>query len=107
MITLIVFVCKFSSPVIGTDYCSVPESTEILILLFCGMFVVDDARLLLGVYYHGLGNWEKIRLDERLSLFDKLAPQGATASETSVPRSTHLEAHVNALLRKVYTTVLH
>lgn len=65
------------------------------------MDIVDDARLLLGVHYHGLGNWEKIRSDERLSLFDKLAPQGATAAETSLPRSTHLEARVNALLRKV------
>lgn len=72
-----------------------------LIFVLCGIIVVDDARLLLGVYYHGLGNWEKIRLDERLSLFDKLAPQGANAAETSLPRSTHLEARVNALLRKV------
>jgi hypothetical protein len=40
-------------------------------------------------------------MDERLSLFDKLAPQGATAADTSLPRSTHLEARVNALLRKV------
>ncbi|KAG0616525.1 hypothetical protein M758_5G122400 [Ceratodon purpureus] len=66
----------------------------------CEWSQVDDARLLLGVYYHGLGNWEKIRMDERLSLFDKLAPQGATAADTSLPRSTHLEARVNALLRK-------
>ncbi|XP_024375943.1 protein CHROMATIN REMODELING 5 isoform X2 [Physcomitrium patens] len=66
----------------------------------CEWSQVDDARLLLGVYYHGLGNWEKIRLDEKLFLFDKLAPQGATAADTSLPRSTHLEARVNALLRK-------
>lgn len=66
------------------------------------MFIVDDARLLLGVHYHGLGNWERIRLDERLLLVDKLAPQGATSADTSLPRSTHLEARVNALLRKVW-----
>ncbi|XP_024377849.1 protein CHROMATIN REMODELING 5 isoform X3 [Physcomitrium patens] len=66
----------------------------------CDWSQVDDARLLLGVHYHGLGNWERIRLDERLLLVDKLAPQGATSADTSLPRSTHLEARVNALLRK-------
>ncbi|XP_024529944.1 protein CHROMATIN REMODELING 5 isoform X2 [Selaginella moellendorffii] len=61
---------------------------------------VDDARLLLGVYYHGYGNWEKIRTDERLLLGKKMAPGGATAGETSLPRATHLDARVNTLLRK-------
>jgi len=55
----------------------------------------------LGVYYHGLGNWEKIRTDERLLLDDKIAPAGTSAGETSLPRPTHLEARANALLRKV------
>ncbi|CAM6102358.1 unnamed protein product [Calypogeia fissa] len=66
----------------------------------CSWTQVDDARLLLGVYYHGLGNWEKIRTDERLRLNNKIAPAGASAAETSLPRSTHLEARVNVLLRK-------
>ncbi|CAK9238133.1 unnamed protein product [Sphagnum jensenii] len=66
----------------------------------CGWSQVDDARLLLGVYYHGLGNWEKIRTDERLLLDDKIAPAGTSAGETSLPRPTHLEARANALLRK-------
>ncbi|TKY46708.1 CHROMATIN REMODELING 5 [Spatholobus suberectus] len=38
----------------------------------CGWNQIDDARLLLGVYYHGFGNWENIRLDERLGLTKKL-----------------------------------
>lgn len=32
----------------------------------------DDAALLLGVYYHGLGHWEAIIGDERLGLQGKL-----------------------------------
>lgn len=33
----------------------------------------DDAALLLGVYYYGLGHWEKVIGDERLGLNAKLA----------------------------------
>lgn len=48
--------------------------------------VKDDAMLLLGVYYHGLGHWEEIIADDRLGLKDKLAcvvakENGATAKE--------------------------
>jgi hypothetical protein len=32
----------------------------------------DDAALLLGVYYHGLGHWEEVIGDERLGLQGKL-----------------------------------
>lgn len=32
----------------------------------------DDAALLLGVYYHGLGHWEVIIHDQRLALQGKL-----------------------------------
>lgn len=65
------------------------------------LFAVDDARLLLGVYYHGFGNWEKIRTDTRLCLMEKIAPAGTAAAETSLPRATHLDARASALLRKV------
>ncbi|XP_039136072.1 protein CHROMATIN REMODELING 5-like isoform X2 [Dioscorea cayenensis subsp. rotundata] len=40
----------------------------------CGWKPVDDSRLLLGIYYHGFVNWEKIRLDSRLGLTRKIAP---------------------------------
>ncbi|KAL1313826.1 hypothetical protein AAHE18_16G140500 [Arachis hypogaea] len=40
----------------------------------CGWNQIDDARLLLRIHFHGFGNWEKIRLDERLGLNKKIAP---------------------------------
>lgn len=33
----------------------------------------DDAMLLLGVYWHGIGHWDALIGDERLGLADKLA----------------------------------
>lgn len=62
---------------------------------------VDDARILLGVHYHGYGSWEKIRNDPRLGLHHKIAPLGCPAGETYLPRAPNLDARVNALLRKV------
>ncbi|CAB4278322.1 unnamed protein product [Prunus armeniaca] len=51
----------------------------------CGWNQFDDARLLLGIYYHGFGNWEKIRLDERLGLIKKIAPVELQHHETFYP----------------------
>ncbi|KAJ7558758.1 hypothetical protein O6H91_04G054500 [Diphasiastrum complanatum] len=65
----------------------------------CGWNEVDDARLLLGIYFHGFGSWEKIRADERLGLNKKIAPAGTSAAGTSLPRGMQLDARVNALLR--------
>eukprot|EP00850_Spirogloea_muscicola_P020496 SM000218S06592 [mRNA] locus=s218:55963:63493:+ [translate_table: standard] len=65
----------------------------------CAWTQVDDAHLLLGIYYHGFGNWEAIRLDSRLGLADKIAPLGTLASETSLPRASNLDARANSLLR--------
>ncbi|CAI7896960.1 unnamed protein product [Closterium sp. NIES-54] len=67
---------------------------------------VDDARLLLGVHFHGFGNWEQVRLDERLGLENKIAPPGSTGGiggggEGKLPRGSHLDARASALLRKV------
>eukprot|EP00250_Pteridium_aquilinum_P009901 c19015_g1_i2 orf=976-6498(-) len=66
----------------------------------CGWNQVDDARILLGVHYHGYGSWEKIRNDPRLGLLRKIAPLGCPAGETFLPRAPNLDARVNALLRK-------
>lgn len=33
----------------------------------------DDAALLLGVYYYGLGNWDQVAGDRHLQLTDKIA----------------------------------
>lgn len=63
--------------------------------------LVDDARLLLGVYYHGFGNWEKIRLDERLGLTKKIAPVELQTHETFLPRAPNLKDRASALLEMV------
>ncbi|XP_059429432.1 protein CHROMATIN REMODELING 5 isoform X1 [Corylus avellana] len=64
----------------------------------CGWNQIDDARLLLGIYYHGFGNWEKIRLDERLGLVKKIAPVELQHHETFLPRAPNLRDRANALL---------
>lgn len=60
--------------------------------------VVDDAKLLLGIHYHGFGNWEKIRLDERLGLTKKIAPVELQTHETFLPRAPNLRDRASALL---------
>lgn len=62
---------------------------------------VDDARLLLGIHYHGFGNWERIRLDERLGLMKKIAPAELQHHETFLPRAPNLKERANALLEMV------
>ncbi|XP_024019941.1 protein CHROMATIN REMODELING 5 isoform X1 [Morus notabilis] len=64
----------------------------------CGWNQVDDARLLLGIHYHGFGNWEKIRLDETLGLTKKIAPVELQHHETFLPRAPNLRDRANALL---------
>ncbi|XP_027343155.1 protein CHROMATIN REMODELING 5-like [Abrus precatorius] len=66
----------------------------------CGWNQIDDARLLLGVYYHGFGNWENIRLDERLGLTKKIAPVELQHHETFLPRAPNLRDRANALLEQ-------
>jgi len=57
--------------------------------------------LLLGVHYHGFGNWEKIRLDERLGLLKKIAPAELQTHETFLPRAPNLKDRASALLEMV------
>jgi hypothetical protein len=45
----------------------------------------DDAMLLLGVYWHGVGHWEAIVRDERLGLGAKLASVLAPAAPAAAP----------------------
>ncbi|KAI4305991.1 hypothetical protein L6164_029311 [Bauhinia variegata] len=66
----------------------------------CGWNQIDDARLLLGIYYHGFGNWEKIRLDERLGLTKKIAPVELQHHETFLPRAPNLRDRANSLLEQ-------
>lgn len=64
----------------------------------CGWNQKDDARLLLGVHYHGFGNWEKIRLDEKLGLAKKIAPVELQHHETFLPRAPNLNERASQLL---------
>ncbi|CAI9761615.1 unnamed protein product [Fraxinus pennsylvanica] len=64
----------------------------------CGWNQKDDARLLLGVHYHGFGNWEKIRLDEKLGLSKKIAPVELQHHETFLPRAPQLKDRASQLL---------
>ncbi|KAI7734217.1 hypothetical protein M8C21_029963 [Ambrosia artemisiifolia] len=64
----------------------------------CGWNQKDDARLLLGIHYHGFGNWEKIRLDEKLGLFKKIAPVELQHHETFLPRAPQLKERASQLL---------
>lgn len=65
------------------------------------IYSVDDARLLLGIYYHGFGNWEKIRLDGSLGLTKKIAPVELQHHETFLPRAPNLRDRATALLEMV------
>ncbi|KAM0947843.1 putative DNA helicase chromatin remodeling SNF2 family [Dioscorea sansibarensis] len=71
----------------------------------CGWNPVDDSRLLLGIYYHGFGNWEKIRLDSRLGLARKIAPVSLGERETFLPRAPNLDNRASALLQKEFANV--
>lgn len=64
----------------------------------CGWNQIDDAKLLLGIHDHGFGNWEKIRLDERLGLTKKIAPVELQTHETFLPRAPNLRDRASALL---------
>ncbi|XP_071926260.1 protein CHROMATIN REMODELING 5-like isoform X1 [Coffea arabica] len=64
----------------------------------CGWNQKDDARLLLGIHYHGFGNWEKIRLDEKLGLSKKIAPVELQHHETFLPRAPQLKERGSQLL---------
>ncbi|EPS67001.1 hypothetical protein M569_07775, partial [Genlisea aurea] len=64
----------------------------------CGWNQKDDARLLLGIHYHGFGNWEKIRLDGSLGLSKKIAPVELQHHETFLPRAPQLKDRASQLL---------
>ncbi|XP_012220064.1 chromodomain-helicase-DNA-binding protein 1 isoform X2 [Linepithema humile] len=43
----------------------------------CEWTSVDDSRLLKGIYQHGMGSWEAIKMDASLELGDKIFPNGS------------------------------
>ncbi|KAK1372837.1 Chromatin remodeling complex subunit [Heracleum sosnowskyi] len=71
----------------------------------CGWNQKDDARLLLGIHYHGFGNWEKIRLDETLGLTKKIAPVELQHHETFLPRAPQLKERASQLLEMEFIAV--
>ena len=40
----------------------------------CLWDIDDDSNLLKGVYEYGMGNWEPIKMDPALNLYDKVGP---------------------------------
>ena len=56
---------------------------------------VDDAKLLVGVYEHGLGNWESIRDSVPLGLGKKILPENRAVK----PQASHLLTRTEYLLR--------
>lgn len=56
---------------------------------------VDDAKFLIGIYEHGLGNWESIRDDPNLGLANKIL-----RPDTSLkPQASHLQTRAEYLLK--------
>lgn len=43
----------------------------------CDWSSEDDTRLLKGIYQHGMGSWEAIKMDNTLKLGDKIFPNGS------------------------------
>ncbi|XP_055954070.1 chromodomain-helicase-DNA-binding protein 1-like isoform X2 [Argiope bruennichi] len=54
----------------------------------------DDSNLLKGVYEHGMGNWESIKMDPTLGLGDKILPDGEQK-----PQAKNLQARCDYLLK--------
>eukprot|EP00803_Ostreobium_quekettii_P001086 evm.model.scf_853EXC.5 EVM.evm.TU.scf_853EXC.5 scf_853EXC:28406-44371(+) len=73
----------------------------------------DDSMLLLGVYFYGLGGWEKMAGDDRLQLGSKLRSAfhdhaGVPGQNGMIvgPKGTQLEVRIAALLRRLYDSVM-
>merc|ERR1712096_112466 len=56
--------------------------------------IVEDSRLLVGIYQHGLGSWEQVKLDRDLELSDKML-----LNADCKPQSKHLDLRAAYLLR--------
>ncbi|XP_065581127.1 chromodomain-helicase-DNA-binding protein 1-like isoform X2 [Artemia franciscana] len=57
--------------------------------------IEDDSKLLIGIYEHGLGSWENIKIDSSLGLSSKILPN----SEDGKPQGKHLQSRVEYLLK--------
>ncbi|XP_063679146.1 chromodomain-helicase-DNA-binding protein 1-like isoform X2 [Bolinopsis microptera] len=57
----------------------------------------EDSMLLLGVYEHGLGSWDKVIADPKLNLAEKIFP----ADSEGKPRPEHLTTRAEYLLKNL------
>ncbi|KAI0207728.1 Chromodomain-helicase-DNA-binding protein 1 [Lamellibrachia satsuma] len=60
----------------------------------CAWDVEEDSNLLKGIYEYGMGNWEAIKMDPELRLYDKVLPDGQMK-----PQSKHLHTRAEYLLK--------
>ncbi|BFZ01650.1 hypothetical protein BsWGS_04689 [Bradybaena similaris] len=60
----------------------------------CFWNIDDDSALLKGVYEHGMGSWEAIKMDASLGLFDRILPDGELK-----PQAKHLQTRAEYLLK--------
>lgn len=68
----------------------------------CGWTPEDDSALLVGLYRHGLGAWDKMAEDADLRLGPKLlAAVGRGDAPPELPKSSHLDTRANGLLRQI------
>ncbi|XP_029430431.1 chromodomain-helicase-DNA-binding protein 2 isoform X2 [Rhinatrema bivittatum] len=57
--------------------------------------VEEDSHLLLGIYEHGYGNWELVKMDPDLKLSDKILP----VETDKKPQAKHLQTRADYLLK--------
>ncbi|XP_037509116.1 chromodomain-helicase-DNA-binding protein 1-like [Rhipicephalus sanguineus] len=57
--------------------------------------VAEDSALLRGIYEHGMGSWESIKMDPNLGLTNKILPDG----EELKPQCKHLQSRADYLLK--------
>ncbi|XP_052277549.1 chromodomain-helicase-DNA-binding protein 1-like isoform X3 [Dreissena polymorpha] len=60
----------------------------------CPWDIDDDSNLLKGISDYGYGNWEQIKMDTELGLYDKILPDGDKR-----PQGKQLQTRVDYLLR--------
>lgn len=57
--------------------------------------IAEDSALLRGIYEHGMGSWEAMKMDTSLNLGDKILPDG----DDTKPQGKHLQSRADYLLK--------
>merc|ERR1712050_347856 len=58
--------------------------------------IEEDSKLLVGIWEHGLGSWEQVKVDKGLGLGDKIL-----LNASCKPQSKHLDVRAAYLLRTI------